>query len=246
MGLFHRDKAEKKEKAVGKFPWGMVFAATFVVLGVLFLCFSGQTVDVACMLIGGVTVAAAIVNAALALAKRERGVKFFLKMSFCVLALVCGVVTLVSRRTALEYIVGAAAFLLVVEGSFRLKDLTGRGNVKNPLFWIALALTIACYVGEAFLIKFYNGASEGGAQWMIRLLGLVLIADGFSSVFAAVYARATEKEKPVPVAVPVPVTAGRAEKGKKEKQKAHGEESSKEVALAAAEETAGTVEKEKD
>lgn len=186
-----KNKKQKKERTSTSAY--LLFAVTFIALGVCFIGFTSVSIDVMCYSIGGVTVLAAAFNAVLALAGKKRGGGFFIRIILCALAVVCGVVTIVNREGALEYIVAAAAFLLIIESSFKLQ-LAVRGKaLKAPLWWIIVFLVVACYAGTAYLIKFYNPAAP---KLMVVILGILLVADGVLNLLTPLYlASISRREK---------------------------------------------------
>ncbi|MBO7736825.1 MAG: DUF308 domain-containing protein [Clostridia bacterium] len=169
----------------------ILFALTFIALGVCFIAFSPQAVDIMCYFVGGVTVLAGAVNAVLTLANKSRGAGFFIKILLCIFSIACGVATIVSKEQALEYIVFAAAFLLIIDSSFKLQTVIRCRSLKLPLWWAIFGLTVACYIGEAFLIKFY---APSFVQGMVGLLGLVLILDGALNALTPILLSAVERE----------------------------------------------------
>lgn len=187
-GKTGKDGGKKKE-----FPLAyLLFAVSFIVLGVCFIIFSSQAIAVMCYLLGGFTLLAAAFNAVVALTDKRRGVKFWLRMVLCVFAVLCGVVVLVSKETALEYIVAAAAFLVVIDVSFKLQTVVRTKSVHHALWWTVVVLILVCYAGAAFLLKFYNVEA---ARLMVGLLGGLLVADGVLNFLTPVYLLRAEKEK---------------------------------------------------
>lgn len=186
-------KKEKKERKNGSTLTYLLFAATFIGIGVCFIAFTSASINLMCYFIGGVTILAAAFNAVLALADKKRGGAFYLKLILCALAVVCGVVTIVNREGALEYIVGAVAFLLVIESAYKLQLAVRGKSFKAPLWWGMVFLVVACFALEVYLIKFYNTDMPG---LMVGLLGGLLILDGASNLIAPVYlALVSRREK---------------------------------------------------
>ena len=180
---------EAKKGKTGKKGGGRIgywlFAFTFITLGVCFILFTSQSIDVMCYLLGGITVFAAVLNAVITLAdKAERGVKFFVKLIVCVLALICGVITIVAKATALEYIVGTVAILLIIDGSFKLHTAVESRAVKIPLWWVLVVLAILGFAGNAYLLKFYN---VDQSKWLVAVLGVMLILDGVLNLLTPIY-----------------------------------------------------------
>lgn len=162
----------------------LLFAATFIAIGVCFIGFTSASINVMCYLIGGITVLAAAFNAVVALAGKKRGGGFYLKMILCIFALVCGIVVFINREGALEYIVGAAAFLSVIETSFKLQTAVRGKSLKAPLWWGMVFVVVACYLCEGYLLKFYNPEAP---KLMVALLGGLLILDGLLNLVTPLY-----------------------------------------------------------
>lgn len=196
MPEMQKIKSGKTGKDGGKkkgFPLAyLLFAVSFIVLGLCFIIFSSQAISVMCYLLGGFTLLAAAFNAVVALTDKRRGVKFWLRMVLCLFAILCGVVVIVSKETALEYIVAAAAFLVVIDVSFKLQTVVRTKSVPHALWWTVVVLILVCYAGAAFLLKFYNVEA---ARLMVGLLGGLLVADGVLNFLTPVYLLRAEKEK---------------------------------------------------
>lgn len=181
-------KQEEKNSPAGY----LLSAVSLVVSGLCFIIFSSQAIAVMCYLLGGLTLLAAAFNAAVALAGKRRGVKFWLKMALCILALLCGTVVIVSKENALEYIVGGAAFFVVIFVSFRLQTFVRGGYVRGALWWTVIALMLACYAVAAVLLKFYLPAH---ARLMVCLFGGLLVLDGALN-FLMLFLRPCGGERP--------------------------------------------------
>ncbi len=180
-----------KEKA--SFPFGyLLFALTFIALGVCFIAFTSQSIDMMCYLIGGVTVFAALINAVLALADKNRGFSFYFRLILCALAVTCGVVVIVSKKEALEYIVGAIAFLLVIDASFKLQTTVKSKASRLPFWWVTMILIAACYALEGFLLKFYDVDETAR---MVTFLGIALVLDGLLNLFTPFLLSAIAKKE---------------------------------------------------
>ncbi len=177
-----------------KFPFGyFLFAVSFIVTGLCFIAFTSQAIAVMCYLVGGVTLLAAAFNAAVALAAKRRGVRFYLRMLLCIFAVLCGVSVIVSRESALEYIVAAAAFLVVIDGSFKLQTAVRLRSCRSLLWWALVVLVVLCYAGAFCLLKFYNVEAS---RLMVGLLGGLLILDGALNFLTPVcLARAERAER---------------------------------------------------
>lgn len=176
---------QKTNEKRNGFPLGyLLFAFTFIAIGVSFIIFTSQAIDVMCYLIGGIMILAAIVNAVLALAEKKRGAAFYVKIILCIFAIVSGVVVMISKEVALEYIVGAAALLLIIDASFKLQTAIKAKSLKTPLWWALVIIVVVCYVCAACLIKFYTVQAS---QLMVGLLGGVLVMDGALNLLTPVY-----------------------------------------------------------
>ena len=169
-----------------------LFAITFIAIGVCFIGFTSASINAMCYMIGGVTLFAAAFNAVIALSEKKRGGAFYLKMLLCVFAVICGVVILVNREVALEYIVAAAAFLLVIETSFKLQTAVRGRTFKAPLWWAIVVMVVICYFGEGYLLKFYIPDSP---KLMVGILGALLILDGVLNLLTPPYLHSIRKRE---------------------------------------------------
>lgn len=184
--------SSKKTDKVNNPAWGyLLFAITFIAVGVCFIIFTTQSKDMMCYFIGGVTILAAVINAVMILAKKNRGVAFFVKMFLCVLAVICGVVVMISKNTALEYIVAVTSLMLIIDCSFKLQTAVKIKAYRAGLWWVLVVFTIIGYAVNMYLIKFYDAEN---ADIMLVVLGCALILDGAMNLVTPVFLSSVNKK----------------------------------------------------
>ncbi len=164
--------------------WGyFLFALLLCGLGTIFLVFcKEQLLEKTVLVIGALLAVFAIVFAVLTLSKKTRGASFFFRMTFSVLALIGGIVTMVMRQGAIDTVVTLIGLLLVIDGSFKLQTTVRMKTFFNPIWWIMLVISVLSIGGGFFLTKYFDSADS--TTLLSVLLGLTLIIDGIGNLIS--------------------------------------------------------------
>ncbi len=181
-----------KEK-IKNFPWGyLMFAITFIVIGLCFIIFTAQSIDVMCYGIGIVTILSAVVNVVLVLAKKQRGGGFYIKMLLCVFAILCGVIIIISKESTLEYVIAISAVMLIIDAAFKMQTIISMQKYKVGMWWAILVCVLVAILGNFILIKFYTVEQ---AKLFLALLGVMLILDGAFNLMTPICLSAVNKRR---------------------------------------------------
>lgn len=178
-----------------RFGFGyLLFAALLIVLGICLIAYE-NVLENAALAIGICLSVFAIVYAVLALADKNRGVAFFLKITFAVMALTSGIVTIVTRAGAIEVIVTVFSLILLIDGAFKFQTTVLTKRIRSP-FWVAMLVLAVAVIGGAFaMIKFYPSDKP-------RLIALgtaaVLIVDGAANLLTPFFLRAIANASAAP------------------------------------------------
>ena len=171
-------------KKLKNFKWGypLLFLLT-ASLGVLFLLFR-ETLTVLAVSVGVILILFAILYAVCTMADRERGFLFALKMVLSVLVLTAGIVVLIARAATMTVILSLFAFLILLDGAFKLQTTVLSKRYRLFGWWFLLVLSLLMVIGGGILFRFLDRWETGTAA---ILLGLLLIVDGIANLFTAFF-----------------------------------------------------------
>ena len=142
-----------------------------------------QTLEITAIVMGVIMMLFAIVFFVLTLADKRRGVKFAFKVSFCVVALVCGAVTAIFRTGAVDILISLIALFLIVDGSFKLQTTVNSKRYRLALWWLILVPTVLTILGGFIAMRFFSTASEETSF----ILGFSAIIDAVANLLSAFY-----------------------------------------------------------
>ena len=108
-----------------------------------------------------------------------------------IIAIACGVVTMVFHEGAAFVIANIFCLLLIVDGSFKLQTsiLSKRHNVV--FWWIMLVLSLLIIVPAFLVTKFASATPESLAIWV----GIIMLVDGISNILSTVFTAVNDKRE---------------------------------------------------
>lgn len=174
-GFFHKVKT---------FSYGYLLFFLFdIAVAAAFFCFSVDSLDYLAIAIGVTVILFAAVFAVLTLANEARGVSFFFRILFAVIALLAGIAALIGREGAVDAIVAAFGLLLIVDASFKLQSTVLAKRFRSSLWWVLLILSLVLIAGGFSLIRF----RIEDRTWLSYLLGALLVFDGVANLLTPFY-----------------------------------------------------------
>ena len=172
-----------------EFKWGYILLAMlFTLVGVLFIAFQGALTYLAVAL-GIILLIFGIVYAVLTISNTDRGVNFFFKIVFAVTAIICAIIVLVMRASAVDTISSVMALLLIIDASFKLH--TAAMSKRYALFgwWFMIIVSTLTVIGGFTTIKYIRPDDPA----LPIVLGLTLIIDAVGNFFSAFFVSGYEK-----------------------------------------------------
>ena len=150
-------------------------------IGVFFVSFN-NSIEVLAIIMGIILALVGIIFGVLTLVKKDRGVRFALKIALSIIFIVCGSVTALVRGGVVEIIASIFCLLLIVDGSFKLQ--TAILSKRYSLFgwWLMLSLSVLI-ISSAFLIT----RLVSDSAILTVLIGIVMIIDGGTNIFSSIY-----------------------------------------------------------
>ena len=144
----------KMFEKIKKFGWGYLFiGALLITVGVLFIS-AQDAYETMAIIMGCILAAVGIGFIVYTLLDGNRGLKFGVRMSVSVIAIICGIVTMVVRSNAIAVIANILFLFLIIDGAFKLQLSTVSRRLSYYGWWIVTALSIAIIITAFLLCKF--------------------------------------------------------------------------------------------
>ena len=179
---------------IKKFGWGYLFiGALLITVGVLFIS-AQDAYETMAIIMGCILAAVGIGFIVYTLLDGNRGLKFGVRMSVSVIAIICGIVTMVVRSNAIAVIANILFLFLIIDGAFKLQLSTVSRRLSYYGWWIVTALSIAIIITAFLLCKF----TPKDPATLATLSGIVIISDGILNLLSAFFSSAIstkDKEK---------------------------------------------------
>ncbi len=180
---------------IQKFGWGYILLAiALVALGICFISFN-NSFDVLAISFGVITTVSGIAWGVHTLAKRERSLKFAVKIIICVALIVSGVITMISRKDAVNIMIDILSLLIIIDGSFKLQTSIKSKKYSVAFWWIMLTVAVAVIISAFLVVKI----TFSKPQNMSIIFGLVTILDGISNFCSAFFYTASENKQAVAI-----------------------------------------------
>ena len=175
------------------FKWGYVIL--FLMLAVVGVCFAvwHDTLHIVAIVMGVILAIYGIVLTVLAVADRNRKVKFAIRLTIGIIAIVCGVITAIFREGAIELIASLFALFLIVDGSFKLHTAALSKRYKLFSWWLMLVPAILVIIGGFVTLRISPESLTEGTSTVSVLLGITMVVDAISNLLSAFYITGYEK-----------------------------------------------------
>ena len=169
-----------------KFGWGYLFiGALLISVGVLFIS-AQDAYETMAIIMGCILAATGIGFIVYTLLDSNRGLKFGFRISVSVIAIICGIVTMVVRSNAIAVIANVLFLFLIIDGAFKLQLSTISRRLSYYGWWIVTSLSIAIIITAFLLSKF----TPKNPATLATLSGIVIISDGILNLLSAFFSSA--------------------------------------------------------
>ncbi len=167
---------------IKKFGWGYVLLFIMLLaVGVCLLSFN-NTLEIVAIVMGVIMMLFGIVFFILTLANKHRGVNFAFRITFSIIALVCGAVTAISKSDAIEILVSFIALFLIMDGSFKLQTTATSKRYKLALWWLILIPAVLTIIGGFIAMRISPASND-----VPIILGITVIIDAIANLLSAFY-----------------------------------------------------------
>ena len=174
-------------KKLKGFGWGYILIGLLLIaIGVCFISIQ-DAYETLAIVTGAIITVAGIGFGIYALMDKRRGVKFAIRLSVAVAALICGVVTMCVRQNAIEVIANILCLLLIVDGSFKLQLSILSRRPTYYGWWIVTTLSVVIIISAFLICKF----TPNNPASLAVLSGIVITADGLLNILSAFFSPAT-------------------------------------------------------
>ncbi len=182
-------------KAIKEFRWGYVLLF-FVTAGIAacFFAYNNRSLDALAIAIGVLLILGAVLIAVYALAAKERGFSFALKILFAVIALIAGVTTLIARADTINAIVSVLGLIMVIDGSFKFHTTAMSKRYKTWAWVVLLVLSVLLIAGGYVTIRYLTVEQAVTVYLLGALLALDALANLFTAFCLAAYERGQRRE----------------------------------------------------
>ena len=183
-----------------EFKWGYIILTILIAAaGVCFIAFR-ETLSTIALIMGILLTLVGVVFGILTIADKRRGVGFALKIVFAVIALSCGIVTIIVHQgEAVEWLVALFGLLLVVDGSFKLQTSAMSKRYDSVAWWLVLIPAVLVIIGGFFSIRFQ--ISGGSEEELLKqqsaysvVIGVTMIIDAIANLLSPFFISYYEKK----------------------------------------------------
>lgn len=174
----------KKESKLGYIIIGILLIA----IGVCLVAFS-DSLAILAISIGALLAVSATIFGIITIAKKDRGIRFALKITLAIICLVAGITTAIFKENTVSVMVSVFSLLLIVDGSFKLNTAAMSKRYSVGGWWVMLVTSILIILSSFILAKYTPDDIAAETIW----LGITVIVDGLSNIFSAIWTALYEK-----------------------------------------------------
>lgn len=163
-----------------KFASGyLLIALALILIGVCFIAFNSNSMEIFGYVAGGITLVAALVFVLINWLKGDRGFMFAVKAALGVAGVLCGIAIMLRGKTMMEYVFSVFAVLIMIDASLKLNSVMKLKDLKNAAWWLMLIFIVFAIIGNACVLKFYDGGSESAKS---IFMGIVMLDSGILNI----------------------------------------------------------------
>ena len=174
----------KRESKLGYIIIGILLIA----IGVCLVAFS-DSLAILAITIGSLLAVSAAVFGIVTIAKKNRGVRFALRITVAIIGLVAGITTAIFKENTVSVMVSVFSLLLIVDGSFKLNTAAMSKRYSVGGWWVMLVTSVLIILSAFILAKYTPDDIAAETIW----LGITIIVDGLSNIFSAIWTALYEK-----------------------------------------------------
>ncbi len=178
-------------KKLKKFGWGyLVIGAILIAIGVSFIS-AQDAYETLAIIMGCILAAVGIGFSVYTLMDKNRGVRFALRLSVGVSAIICGIVTIIAKGGAIEVIANILFLLLIIDGAFKLQLSILSRRLSYWGWWLITSLSVVIIICSFLLCKL----TPSDPANLATLSGILIISDGLLNLLSAFFSSAIVVKK---------------------------------------------------
>ena len=174
-------------KKVNKLGY-IIIGLFLIAVGICFVAFN-NSLTVLAISIGSILAASATFFGVVTIAKKDRGVRFALKIAFAIICLIAGITTAIFNEKTVGIMISVFSLLLIVDGSFKLNTAVMSKRYSVGGWWVMLITSVLIILSAFVLAKNTPSENSAATVW----LGITVIVDGLSNIFSAIWTSLYEK-----------------------------------------------------
>lgn len=176
-------KKDKKEKKSGSaFKWTYLLSAVFFIgLGVCTMVSPEVTTDIICIAAGVAATVYGVIRVIMYILREVRAIGENHDLSFGILAVVAGLLLLISRDTAVTALQLIVGVFLVISSVFKFEGSLDAMRLGVRGWWLSTAVSLASIALGVFLALGY------GAEFAVMLVGGALCAEGVQDLLLFIF-----------------------------------------------------------
>jgi uncharacterized membrane protein HdeD (DUF308 family) len=181
-------KTGKAASGLSKIKWAYVVISVFLMaLGICTFIWPEITAGTICSAMGAAAIVFGIIRIITYFMREVRGVALNYDFSIGALAVVAGIILLITKSRVVDLLQIVIGVYLVVDSVFKLQTALDAKRLGVSGWWISLILTAACLaLGIVLIVKI-------GSNLLMVLIGAALIADGLQNLFLVIFSAAAAK-----------------------------------------------------
>lgn len=177
MGLFGSLK---------RFKWGyFIIAILLCAVGLCFIVYPTQSLNITSYTIGGVALIAGIVQIVNILSARQRGVRFAIYIIAAIATIICAAVAFIFPSAVIKVYPMIIGLMIIIDGSFKLQTVINAKRYNMKMWWFLLILCSLAILGGFLLIRLQY--SEENAGIYTAILGISIFISGLQNFFSLFY-----------------------------------------------------------
>ncbi len=158
----------------------LLLGALLLSVGILFMIFS-NSLFITAISIGIILSVFGIVLGVIEIARKDRDIRFVLKIILAVICICCGIITAIFNEGSAQILASIFALLLIVDGSFKLNTAAMSKRYDLRIWWLMMIPSVLLIVSGFAIIKFVPDHSPA----ICIILGALMVIDSVLNILSA-------------------------------------------------------------
>ena len=170
---------------------GAIVPFVFLVVGILFIVFPEDSMNVICYVLGALMLAAGVARLVLAFTL-VAGNRFADVVFACVIIAV-GVLLIAAQSTVTDFVTVVLGILLIIDAVLKVEENMVIRKSNPARWWTGIAVAVICFaLGVAVVALSF---AEDGSRALMIVVGMAMLFDSLCSIAVLIYSALKETEK---------------------------------------------------